>query len=339
MKPYRITCVQSDIRHVMNLAAKKETIDENLNRCLELIDGTVPATNSKIVVFPEFFLTGYSPYRTLEDWLEVSIKIPGEETDKLSEKARQYGIYIAGNNYEIDDEWPERFFHTSFIIGPEGKVILKHRTINVTSSALSIATSPADIYTEYIKKYGQKGMFPVVDTPLGKLACFDGDIFVPETTRCFMLSGAEVFLLPLTAGSAYMAREVAMVRACDNMAYVAVAGAGEMLNLPMPRDAASGQSLIIDFEGKVIEESKTLGESIVSGLVDIDRLREARSRPVYNLLVMLRSSLYAPIYKSMDLWPLDGWVDKPIKDRGEALAVLDKVLDKLYKKGIIVKPS
>jgi len=32
-------------------------------------------------------------------------------------------------------------------------------------------------------------------------------------------------------------------------------------------------------------------------------------------------------------------VDKPIKDRGEAVAVVNKVLDKLYEKGVIVKLS
>jgi len=99
MKPYRITCIQSNIRHVMTLATKKKTIGENLKRCLELIDGAMFWSDPKIIVFPEFFLNGYYPYRTIEDWLEVAIKIPGEETDKLGEKARQYGIYIAGNNF------------------------------------------------------------------------------------------------------------------------------------------------------------------------------------------------------------------------------------------------
>ncbi|MEK0326822.1 MAG: nitrilase-related carbon-nitrogen hydrolase, partial [Nitrosopumilus sp.] len=136
--PYNIAIMQCNIRYILNPALKKEIISENLNRDLELIDGFMKfGGKPKIIQFPEFFLSGFWTGRSMKDWLEVAIQMPGDETDKIAQKAIEHNIYIAGNNYEVDPEWPGRYFNTSFLINPQGKIILKYRSLNVTSSTFS----------------------------------------------------------------------------------------------------------------------------------------------------------------------------------------------------------
>jgi len=94
IKPYNIAVMQCNIRYLLNPALKKEVISENLNRDLELIDGFMKfGGRTKIIQFPEFFLSGFWTGRTMQDWLDISIQMPGEETDKIA----QYSIFTVGN--------------------------------------------------------------------------------------------------------------------------------------------------------------------------------------------------------------------------------------------------
>ncbi|MCH8023009.1 MAG: hypothetical protein IH932_04620, partial [Thaumarchaeota archaeon] len=246
---YSIACLQANVRYITNPAQKKEVISQNLNRGLELIDSVMRwGGRPKIVTFPEFFLSGFIGVsaKNIDDYLQMSVQIPGDETDVLAKKAVEHGIYIAGGNYEVDDDWLGRLFLTVFLISPEGKVIIKNRTLNVTSSTFSIASSPGDFLSEYIAKYGQDALFPVVDTPLGKLAVASGDMIWPETVRGLVFKGAEVLLGCCTGGVRFMFREIARVRAMENMAYLSVCGAGRIIGSIVPETWSSGDSTIVD---------------------------------------------------------------------------------------------
>jgi len=338
--PYIIGIIQSDIRYIMNPATKKEVISENLTRDIELINGLMRSgVKPKIVQFPEFFLTGFWPGRTIEEWLQVSIQIPGDETDKLSQEAIEHDLYIAGNNYEVDPDWPGRYFHTSFLISPEGKVILKYRSLTVTSTTFSTASSPGDFISEYVKKYGERSLFPVAETPLGKIAVTAGSILYPEAARCFVLNGAEVIISCLTAGPRFMSREVGRVRAWENTAYVGLGGAGRILGAEFPRTWSSGGATIIDYKGRIVAQTESLDEAIITGEVDINQLRVERARMQNNHICTIRGSIYGPIYQKSDTWPDDRWAGRPIQDRKEAEEVMREVQGRLYKKGVLVPPE
>jgi len=75
-----------------------------------------------LVAFPEFFLTGYTYGVGVDGWLRASIRIPGPETDGLSEAAVREGVHVAGAAYEVIDGFPGRFFNTAFLIAPNGDV-------------------------------------------------------------------------------------------------------------------------------------------------------------------------------------------------------------------------
>ena len=339
IKPYNIAVMQCNIRYLINPALKKEVISENLNRDLELIDGFMKfGGRPKIIQFPEFFLSGFWTGRTIKDWLEVSIQMPGEETDKLAQKAVEYNLYIAGNNYEVDPEWPGRYFNTSFMISPEGKIILKYRSLGVTASTFSTASSPPDFMDEYVAKYGDNALFPVADTPLGKL-CVTSSILSPEVTRGFMFNGAEVMIACITAGPRFMAREVGRVRAWENMLWVGLGGAGKILGSPFTNTWSSGGAAIIDYKGTIRSQTETYDEAVIMAEVDVNQLRVERQRKVNNLVSIIRADVYAPMYEKYGGWTSNKWLGRPIQTTSEAEVVLKEVQEKLRQKGVLVPPE
>ena len=63
---------------------------------------------------------------------------------------------------------------------------------------LASYTTPADIYTQFVSKFGRKALFPVAQTELGGIGLITcGELAYPEFSRCTMMNGAEVLLYHL----------------------------------------------------------------------------------------------------------------------------------------------
>jgi predicted amidohydrolase len=148
---YTAVAVQPEIR----VAVERADIVRNLTRCLDLIDAAPQSQVAarehyggwapiKLISFPEFFLTGHEGHWPFDHYVnEVLIELPGEETRRLSEKAKEYGVYIAGCALERDLAWidDDYFFNTHFIIAPSGEVIHKYRKFTVATH-YELAVSP-----------------------------------------------------------------------------------------------------------------------------------------------------------------------------------------------------
>ena len=66
IEPYGIALMQTATRVVENAQHRDEVIEENLKRCLQLIDFAAGEKRfgTKLLLFPEFFLTGVPESRT-----------------------------------------------------------------------------------------------------------------------------------------------------------------------------------------------------------------------------------------------------------------------------------
>lgn len=340
---YGATCVQTITRVVDDVARAAEVIQQNLSRALDLVDYTFddPRYRGRLLVFPEFFLTGVPESRRHEEYLGRAIEIPGPVTEAFGKKAQHYNAYIAGNCFEIDPEWPGRVFNTSWIVGPDGDVILRYRKLNDSQAYLPTSTNPPDLYSAYLERYGVEGLFPVVDTPLGRLACMTCfDVNFPEVARCLALRGAEIILMPTGEGYSFQAKHRLMkqARAYENGCYVITANHGGFIG-HRPASQQRGYSEIINYRGDSIACADGPGECTISGLVDLAALRDHRGHVSdHNFLVGLRASLYAPIYADAPTWPLDGWLDQPMTSNTEAVAMGERILQRLYDNDVFARP-
>jgi predicted amidohydrolase len=280
---------------------------KNLDRAVELIRRSADWSPSRLYVLPEFFLTGAGGAGSPRGQQHVCVRIPGPEIDRLCDLARDVQAYIAGMVWEVMDDWPGRYWNTAFIIGPEGRVILKYHKHYDTLGK----TRPGDVYEEYVARYGEQALFPVVDTPIGRLACMTCyDVNFPEVARCLALNGAEILLHPTSEGRAPFLLEDQggweigkRSRAYENLAWVISANQGHFLGSDFPVERMRGRSQLIDCHGRVVNIAETTGETIVQADIDLEGLRQKRGQLRMNFLAQLQTHVHAPSYQRRALWP------------------------------------
>src|SRR5947209_14979984 len=294
---YSVAACQTDLPNPV----ERREMRRNTERMLSLIDsavaGAAPFLPVRLVVFPEFAHAA-PVFPTVAELLDkLAIPIPNEHTERLAAKAREHGIYIqTGTMLEADSQWPGVVFNTTCLLGLEG-LLSKYRKVN-TWIPYEVHASPHDL-----KDY-EEPLFPVADTPLGRLGCaICYDWLFPEALRQLTANGAEV----LIRVSAYMdpwgATEpmnwwtvINRARAIENIAYVVAANQGASLR-HYPPYSWPGGSQIVDFEGRILAEaSPGPGERIVVAPIDVTALRHERaSRRGHHMLAHLRTEAY-PVY-------------------------------------------
>ena len=349
-EPYRAVVIQSDVEMVdptRPASQVKETMNRNLTRICQLIDWAAreKSHNEKLLIaLPESMLHGFPrAERSLKELLKCCIAIPGPETQRLSEKAVEHKTYVVGHAWEVHPDWPDRHFGTAFIIDDKGEVILKYRKIQLAFD-IDALTSPHDVLDDYIERYGEDSLFPVVDTPLGRLGCFicyDG--LYPEITRCLALKGAEVLIHPtswfgVTCAEPYDWWEIQnRMRAAENSCYVVAPNAGHTLNSPKrPKAQVPGRSMIIDYEGRLLAKAGTSGELTIDATIHLDALRHKRSLTRWNPLVTLRTEAYAPVYQQ-SVYPPNLWKEEPHDNLQQVTKAILASIRKFMDRDIIKK--
>ncbi len=332
---YKVLALQSEcqaINSCLDRASGYEVMQQSLTKILAQISGSKRfiGPDLKLVVLPEYFLTGFPFGESLSQWKEKAcISIEDELFTQMKEFCIQNSIFLSGNFYETDANFPDLYFQSSFIIDDEGKLILRYRRLNSM-----FAPTPHDILDDYIKVYGEESLFPVADTKLGKLACIASEeILYPEIARCLMMRGAEVFLHSSSeTGSPQLThKEVAKrARAIENMSYVVSANSGGIAGIDIPSSSTDGGSKIVHFEGHILSEANT-GESMVANSnIDILALRDYRSKvSMQNYNARQRFELYASSYQSYSHYPPNSFKNE---DPSKELFIKTqlKVIKKLY---------
>lgn len=338
MEPWRATCIQ--MNSVVASDAPDRTsawaiIDNNIDRAIRLItqacDSDAPP---RLVVLPEFVLQGPPRSTPASQWIDKACAtIPGPITDRLAEFARARGIYIAGNHFEVDPRWPDRYFNSSFLLDPKGEVILRYRRINTASW-----TSPHDILDLYRDAYGEDGIFPVVDTELGKLAIFPcGEVNVPELSRVFMLRGAEVLLHPHNGPVTVPSEAAKTCRAAENMCYLISANVAGGIGFSADGKELGGHSRIVDYLGNDAAADDGATENVsVSAMIDVDALRKARrDKGMGNMLMRSRFEMYRDYYAKADFYPANGLAGGAFETYPELTPIQEQALANMTKAGVL----
>lgn len=298
------------------------------------------ATNVRIAVLPEYAIN--MPVRTssVADWIDVAVEIPGAYSDLFGQTAKKNGIYIAANMAEVNPDWPGRFFNCSFLIGPDGKIVFKHWK-NTNNSFVIPYTTPTDIYTEFVRKYGRKAIFPVADTPYGRIGCITcGELLAPENVRCTVFNGAEIILHCTSETVDYPNwNHLKIARAIENKVYFATANNGEFLGGKRGTASSSGFSAIISYDGTVLNQTSGPGESTIIANIDVNALRFARTQPFWP--AESRIKMYSKEYADAAslFWPTDGWAAKPIAGTSDTQQEFKNVLERLFANGTFVRPE
>jgi predicted amidohydrolase len=188
------------------------SVAENLNRAVELVERCVGATGAELLVLPEAVTTGFTPGIPAEELWDLMGPIPGPTTEPVQEAARRLGVHVVHCTYERGEERGV-VYNSAMVIGPGGDILGVYRKTHLFPGEMQWVT-PGDSVT-------------VVDTDLGRIGlavCFDGDF--PELFRIQAVLGAEIVCRPSALlRSADIWELTTRARAYDNHVYVIGANA------------------------------------------------------------------------------------------------------------------
>ncbi len=330
----QVTC------HAVNRATDRQEARSlmlnTINRLAQQIAASIAfiGVDCRLIVLPEYFLTGFPMGESLAVWAEKAcLEMAGAEYEALGKIAQKHGIFLAGNAYEIDPNFPGLYFQTSFVLDPSGSVVLRYRRLNSM-----FAPTPHDVWDKYLECYGYEGVFPVAKTAIGNLAAIASEeILYPEVARCLAMRGAEIFLHSTSEvyGERSPKDAAKISRAVENLAYVVSANTAGIANISIPVASADGGSKIIDYRGLVLAETAT-GESMAAfAEIDLAALRRYRRRPgLNNLLSRQRFELYAESYRQSHFYPVNSILEKEV-DRKHFLQAQQETIERLAKLGVI----
>jgi predicted amidohydrolase len=302
--------------------------------------GGVPV---KLAVLPEYFLTSYPGRISIPDFADkAALEIDGPEYEALGRIAQEQKLFLAGNAYEQDKNFPGLYFQTSFVIAPDGKVVLRYRRLNSM-----FAPTPHDVWSKYLDIYGLEGVFPVARTEIGNLAAIASEeILYPEIARAHALRGAEIFVHSSSEIGSPVATPKMIAkraRAFENLTYVISANTAGITDTALPEASADGNSMVVDWKGNVIAESNS-GETFTAFAdIDLAALRAARRKPgMTNTLSRQRNALFAAIYANDSHQHADSLIDNgpngsivKVPDRDHFKRVSEETIARLAKDGLI----
>lgn len=347
---YDVLLVQSITRQTQKGTDARAIIQDNLDRAMALPARMASAPDIRLVAFGEFFLTGSGGggVRTPETLSRIAISYPGPELDQLAEFAMRHKVYVAGSTFEKDAKLPGHIFNSAFIINDSGDLIHRYRKIQCADVWGSLPdTTPSSIYSRYLDVYGYDFLFPVVDTPLGRLAtmvCFDQAH--PEVSRMLAKAGAEVLIHPTSEGhgSGRKPWDISrQSRAFENAMYwLSPMPGGEYFDPKKQQDHSTylrGHTRIVNFDGRILGEADGSGACTLLGSLDLAELRRFRANPQWNIAVWDDPAVYAHVFAERVGLPNDLWGPDPNVVPYRGMKPLKEVLAGYNKDGRFALPS
>jgi len=333
MTPWRATCIQMPSLlacEAPSPAAARDIISKNLSQACALIDQAVASpAPPNLVLLPEFAMQGPPHGMRSSEWIEhACCEIPGQITQPLQQLAIRHGIFIAGHQFESSPDWPGRYFNSCFLIAPDGQLILRYRRVNTAAFP-----SPHDMLDAYQARHTPAEIFPVVDTPLGRLGMIPcGEINVPEVARVLMMQGAEVVLHPTNSPLRPSQEAAKIARAAENAMFLVSANVAGGIGFSRDGSIKGGRSEILDYRGtRLAYEPEALACCSVSALIDIDALRLARRQDngTMNPLLRARWEMYRPFYAEASFYPPNSFLERPMEEAKEAAGALAQSIENM----------
>ena len=346
--PFAAVAMQLTARSVERLKTRAEVTAQVKDHAAAIIPQIRAATifiqqyggaPVKLAVLPEYLFTSYPGRIGIREFAEqVAFDIDGPEYEAIASVAQQLKIFVAGNAYERDKNFPGIYFQASFVMAPSGDTVLRYRRLNSM-----FAPTPHDVWSKYLDLYGLDGVFPVARTEIGNLAAIASEeILYPEIARAHALRGAEIFVHSSSEIGSPLATPKAIAkraRAMENLAYVISANTAGIAASGLPLASADGNSLVVDWKGNVLAEANN-GETFTAFAdIDLAALRAARRKPgMTNFLSRQRTAIFAAAYAGETHQRADGLIKDgaiTVPDRDYFKRASEEVIARLGKDGLI----
>ncbi|MFF5314715.1 carbon-nitrogen hydrolase family protein [Streptomyces massasporeus] len=255
---------------VVQMESKLGKPAQNLRRAEHYI-GEAVAQGANLICLPEAFSTSGN----ILEVADVSVTVPGPETDFLREQAKQAGVHIVAGLLERGDDG--KYYSTSVLCGPEGTLLGHYRRVH-----------RHELEARYLSGGSE---YPVFDVEFGRIGLMQGyDINFPEVAREYCRRGVDIIVCSALVPEmfAYVANMRLPVRAVDAECIVAFAsgignnlyagfgymGRSQVLADPLFLEAERFD--FVDGDERMVDLGKEPGVGVVE--VDLDRMRRYRTK-------------------------------------------------------------
>ncbi len=215
----------------------------NFRRIEYALEGA-QAQHAEIAIFPESSILGWEN----PDAHRLAAPIPGADSDRIAALARKYGIMIA---IGLDEKDGERLYDSAILVDKTGKLLWKHRKINVLPELM---TPP---YSQ-----GRPEDIGVVDTEFGRLAVLIcADTFTDAYVERLKALKPDLMLVPYGWAApndqwpqhSKLLEDLVKKRAAELKCPMAgVDLVGEMTHGPWAGQTYGGSSFVADADGKIL---------------------------------------------------------------------------------------
>jgi predicted amidohydrolase len=315
-----VKVVQNGVRNLQDFDTVEEGLAANLEEMVSLSERACSVgAKPDFLLFNEFPLTGYS-FGTRQEKLQFTITVPGPQTDRLGEVAKECDTYIIFGSYARDDEWPNHILSINTVIGRDGRIAQKFwKTRNkkrLTSEGEIPTTTIESVRDKYRARYGIEAEFPVLQTEYGNIAVSTVQLD-PFVFAAFAMRGTEIMFRTATL---FSTEDVKATARFHNF-YSA------MSNITFPPDSRGapfgGNSLIVSPDGEVLADAPGNVEAIIEAEIPIAEFRTNRRIPVYPLEVV------APVYDQYRSEIPLNHMDIPPEQLPETRAGMKELLDRV----------
>ncbi|MBV9735128.1 MAG: N-carbamoyl-D-amino-acid hydrolase [Acidisphaera sp.] len=293
----------------MGPTQKADTRERTLGRIIALLERAA-AAGARLVVLPELAFTTFFPRWLIEDESALlscfEPAMPNPAVQPLFARARALGVGFYVGYAELTAEGKR--YNSAVLVEPGGTVLGKYRKVHLPGSVEPRAGARFQQLEKRYFEYGDLG-FPAFRAPpslggavLGMMIC--NDRRWPEAWRVLGLQGVELVCLGYNSAAydpnggesedaglrTFHSQLVAQANAYMNATWaVAVAKAGE-------EDGSGliGGSCIVDPNGRIVAEARTLADEVIVADCDLDLCRQGKEK-MFNFAAHRRPLHYGPI--------------------------------------------
>ena len=292
----------------MGPTQKADSRDHTLGRMLELLE-TAAARGASLVVFPELAFTTFFPRwlldgEALNHYFERGM--PNPAVQPLFDRARtlRIGFYVG---YAELTEAGQRF-NCSILVDRDGEIIGRYRKVHLPGSVEPRGGARYQQLEKRYFEYGDLGFLAFRAGPewrhaiMGMMIC--NDRRWPESWRVLGLQGVELVCVGYNSAAydpnggvtedaalrTFHSALVTQANAYMNATWaIAVAKAGD-------EDGSGliGGSCIVDPNGRIVAEARTLADEVIVADIDLDLCRQGKDK-MFNFAAHRRPEQYTVI--------------------------------------------
>ncbi len=253
------------MREVKVATAQFETTldpEMNLRKALGYCDEAAHK-GAQAICFAEFWMTGNPTIGDNSRLRNLAEPVPGPTFSSFEKKAKELGIYIIPGTI-IEKGEDGRYYNTSGLIGPSGKLIAKLRKDHPEN-----ASGKAEVHFGITPGPGE---YPVFDTEIGVIGVpIDMDIVALEVPRIMGLKGVEILFTPMCWGATVHDCVAAYGVAASSISDAYVVVSNRVSQDPV-RLGGSGVFWLRNYIARVPD----LTEGLTVASIDLDRVKERR---------------------------------------------------------------